>query len=175
MKALKSIFLFLFALSFVSSCSHLGSQGKRDIASVSQEGSCNGSMRYLLLKRKRSQKVTSMIKAGDIDGLKNMFWSSHLVEREGIKQPYSRTYRKLRRLNQSTHVPALFQTKNKYVGDTDTFSTIIKIVDDSVEVDAEEAKAVEDVLGWITYVSGYKERFEMAIERGAETKIILDN
>ena len=132
-------------------------------------------MRYLIVKRRRSKKIAELIKTGDITALKRLFWDAHQSEREVSKKPYSRFYRKLRRLNQSSHVPALFQTKNKFVGDEDTFSTIIKVVDDDVSVGKEEALALEDVLGWVDYVSNYKNRFDKVIESGAENTLVLDS
>ncbi len=135
---------------------------------------CTNNMKYILLKRNRSKSMAEMIKAQDLDGIKGMFWDSHDAERQQSKIPYSAWYRKLRRLNKSNHVPAFFQTENKITGDVDTFSTIIKVVDDDVSFNAQEKEALEDVLGWVDHVNDYHARFDQVVEYGFEVRSTLN-
>ncbi len=135
---------------------------------------CSSSMRYILLKRGRSKTMAQMIKDGDLSGIKSMFWEAHNSEVLKEKIPYTPWYRKLRRLNKSHHVPALFQSKNKVVGDVDTFSTIIKVVDDSLDFGEHEKAALEDVLGWVDHVQQYKSRFNQVLEYGLEVRSTLN-
>lgn len=172
-----------FVLSFFvffSSCSGISEKNnptfsERYPASRFTHNSCQGTMSYLLSKRRRSQTMNELVAKRDVEGIKELFWRGHMNEREEVKRPYSRFYRRLRRWNQSHHVPALFQTKNKFVGEEDTFSTIFKVVDDEIGQDAEEAQALEDILGWVEYVTKYKERFNKQIEVGVEQKLMLES
>ncbi len=169
-------------LLLVSSCSHWqphslserGSSSLRSPASSEVQSSCAKGMSYFLTKSKRSKTISSLMKDNDLDGLKSLMWKSLQEERQRKKIPYSPWYRKLRRLNQSFHVPAFFQTANKVTGDVDTFSTIIKVVDDSADFGEHEKQALQDVLGWIGHVERYHERFNQVIELGFENRITLD-
>ena len=150
---------------------HYESQSIRTPAAASD---CTNSMKYILLKRNRSKNMAELIKKGDLVGIKEMFWNSHDLERQTGRIPYSKWYRKLRRLNKSHHVPALFQTKNKVVGDIDTFSTIIKVADDDLDFNSHEIGAMDDVLKWVEHVQGYRERFDKVVEYGFEVRSTLN-
>lgn len=146
----------------------------RNPASIESTTTCNNAFKYLVKKRQRSQAISSLIKDHKIHELKERFLREHIAERQNGKEPYSAFYRKLRRLNRSYEVPYLFSNTNKFVGDEDTFSTIIKIVDDNPVLDAEEAKAVDDALKWAQYVENYSDRLKQTIEKGAENQLIHD-
>ncbi len=132
--------------------------------------SCSSRIQYLFKKRVRGRLIKQMISDGDLKGLKKLFWEGHEAESYGKKKPYSRFYRKLRGWNQSHHVPAFFQTKNRLTGDVDTFSTIIRVVDNHTEIGADEKAAMEDVIGWISYIQAYRSRVDGLMEAGFEQR-----
>lgn len=170
-------------LLIVSSCSHWqphslserAPSSLRAPASSSVKQNCTEGMKYFLTKSKRSKTIAGLIRENDLEGLKSLMWKSLQEERQQKKIPYSPWYRKLRRLNQSFHVPAFFQTANKVTGDVDTFSTIIKVVDDSADFGEHEKQALGDVMGWIGHVERYHERFNQVIELGFENRITLES
>ncbi|MAF79005.1 MAG: hypothetical protein CME63_17655 [Halobacteriovoraceae bacterium] len=161
-----------------SSYSPQGSKKSLVVEDVHREpssvGSCANTMKYILVKRSRSKSMSQLIKEGNLEGIKKMFWSAHNEERQSEKLPYTRFYRKLRRLNKSHHVPALFQTQNKVVGDVDTFSTILKVADDDLDFGSHEREAIEDVLSWVEHVQNYKQRFDRVIDHGFEVRSTLE-
>lgn len=171
-----------FTLFLVSACSQWQPHSShertpsslRAPASDSVKTGCMDGMKYFLAKSKRSKTIAGLIKDNDLDGLKSLMWKSLQEERQVKKIPYSPWYRRLRRLNQSFHVPAFFQTANKVTGDVDTFSTIIKVVDDSADFGADEKQALEDVLGWIGHVERYHDRFNQVIDVGFENRVTLE-
>ncbi len=135
---------------------------------------CSTSMKYILVKRNRSKGMAQLIKDGDLDGLKLMIHNSHDGERLDKPIPYTAWYRKLRRMNKSHHVPALFQSKNKLVGDVDTFSTILKVVDDDITFGEHEKAAMEDILSWAEHIQQYQQRLNKVIEYGFEVRSTLN-
>ena len=130
-------------------------------------------IKYIIRKRSRAKTIQELMAEGNLDGIKRLFWDAHEGERQAKRKPYSRLYRRLRRLNGSTQVPALFQTQNKFVGEIDTFSTIIRVVDNEADLAGDEAEAIDDVLGWVEHVKGYKARFDKVIEAGFENNRLL--
>ena len=159
--------LILISLLMVS-CSHFDSQLPKVRKPASQDPNCFEGVSYLMTKRRRGDAIKKLINNGQIKQLKDEFWANHRQEQLPKKIKYSSFYRKLRRLNQSFHVPHLFQKKSTFTGDIDTFSTIIKAVNDSSTFDAGEREAIEDIMGWIEHVQGYQTRMNQILERGFE-------
>ncbi len=136
-------------------------------------GNCTSGIRYLFKRNTRGRQFRNLIKQGNIEGIKELFWSSHRAERVIEKIHSSRFTKWLRRRNQSTFVPALFQTKNNFVKslngeDVDTMSTIWKVVDDSAEQTEDETKAIASVEAWIGHVKRYQNRIDGYLERSVE-------
>ncbi len=131
---------------------------------------CFSGLNYILLKRQRGKTIKELVKGGGLTDFKDLFWQGHLAERATKKIPDGRFYRKFRRLNQSFHVPALFQEKNGFTGEVDTFSTIVKVVDNHVDIRPDELEAIDDVKGWINYVKDYKNRMELILDTGFEQR-----
>lgn len=152
---------------------------KRELASKSTpsrsiaSSNCHSGLRYLMRRNSRGRQFIRLVRAGDIAGVKRLFWDSHEKEKLTAKIPATRITRWLRARNQSTYVPALFQTKNSFVKnlngeDVDTFSTIWKVIDDEIGYNDDEVKAVANVRSWLAHIRRYPERIDGFLENSIE-------
>lgn len=142
--------------------------------------SCTRGITHLFKRSYRGRRFKALLRSEDIDGIKKLFWDSHNAERLMTKIHSTRFTKWVRQRNQSTFVPALFQTKNNFVKsvtgeDIDTMSTIWKVVDEQADYSADEVKAVENVRGWINHVQRYQLRINRYLENSVEYHSQIDS